>query len=74
MSALTKSVGSSPIENKNASDKSEALERRDSGVPAIHAGPSENGNKNTLLQKQGSGAGDGIRTRDICLGKAALYH
>ena len=47
---------------------------RDSGVPAIHAGPNYGCKKPRYLAITRHGAGDGIRTRDICLGKAALYH
>ena len=47
---------------------------RDSGVPAIHAGPNHGCKKPRYLAITRHGAGDGIRTRDICLGKAALYH
>ena len=54
-----------------------ALERETGfgSCPAPFAGPNHPQHRKTLGHLCPSiGAGDGIRTRDICLGKAALYH
>ena len=62
---------------KRSDISARALERETGfgSCPAPSAGPNPPQYRKTLGHLCPSiGAGDGIRTRDICLGKAALYH